>query len=345
MSSQFKDNTRFTDFFRGQILNWYDKHARVLPWRAPFGHQPDPYHVWLSEIMLQQTTVATVKAYFEKFISIWPTVIDLAKAEREDVLKEWAGLGYYARARNLHKCAQMIMESYEGEFPKEEQELLNLPGIGPYTAAAISSIAFDQPAAVMDGNIERVMARIFAVTTPLPKSKPELKSYIEELSKNRLDRPGDFAQSLMDLGSSICTPTSPKCMICPLNNLCRGYEEGIAADLPKKIKKSPKPQRFGYVYWIENKDNQIFLVQRPDKGLLGGMLALPSTEWREDLTDPHLIEAAETKHFVTHVFTHFKLKLMIKVASSPEGLDGNWVDKSEVSGLPTVFKKVYKLMV
>lgn len=339
-----KDKIKDVNFFRGRILAWYDKHARTLPWRAPIGKASNPYHVWLSEIMLQQTTVATVKAYFEKFTSIWPRVEDLASTDREDVLKEWAGLGYYARARNLHKCAQVIVNEYDGAFPDDENLLLKLPGIGPYTAAAITSIAFDKASTVMDGNIERVMARYFAIEDPLPISKPILKECIHDLSKDRTDRPGDFAQSLMDLGAGICTPKNPKCSLCPLNDTCLGYARGIAESLPKKVKKQPKPERFGHVYWIENDSREVFLVRRPDKGLLGGMLALPSTEWGDENEIISLIDGQDTNQFITHVFTHFKLRLDIYKSNDLGELKGEWVKIDDVKGLPTVFNKAFKLM-
>ena len=341
-ASQKKTKQPDIDAFRGGILDWYDRHARQLPWRAPVGVEPNPYHVWLSEIMLQQTTVPTVKSYFEKFISIWPSLNDLALADQEKVLEEWAGLGYYARARNLHKCAQVVADEHAGQFPDKESELLKLPGIGPYTAAAISSIAFDKPAAVMDGNIERIMARVFAVEDPLPNSKPILKSYIELLSKAREDRPGDFAQALMDIGSSICTPKSPKCILCPVRKMCAAQAIGIAEDLPKKLPKKIKPSRVGAVYWIENDTGQILCVRRPEKGLLGGMLALPSTQWGDEID--HLVEAEDTKQFVKHTFTHFHLTLQIFKAKEPGQISGDWFDKEDVKGLPTVFKKAFDLI-
>ena len=340
---QIKDKAYDVDLFRGKVLSWYDKHARILPWRALPKTHVIPYHVWLSEIMLQQTTVPTVKSYFEKFLKLWPTIEDLAAAKQEDILKEWAGLGYYARARNLHRCAQIVVHDYEGMFPDEELELLKLPGIGPYTAAAITSIAFDKPAAVMDGNIERIMARIFAVPEPLPDSKPILKSYVESVSLNRTDRPGDFAQALMDIGASICTPNKPKCSLCPIETECLAKRQGIQTELPRKKKKEEKPQRFGHVYWIENDQEQVFVIRRPQKGLLAGMLAFPSTEWKESGVVP-MMEAKPTGQFVTHVFTHFKLKLEIYTASSISSLEGEWIAKKDIEGLPTVFQKVLNLM-
>lgn len=338
-----KDKTEFIEEFRGQMLGWYADHARVLPWRADHGNKQAPYYVWLSEIMLQQTTVATVRNYFEKFISIWPSVEHMAAAPQEHILEEWAGLGYYARARNLHKCAKAIVNEYEGRFPQSEEALLTLPGIGPYTAAAISAIAFDMPASVMDGNIERIMARIFCIKDPLPKSKPVLKDRITFLSDGRKDSPGDFAQSLMDLGATICKPAKPNCSSCPVNDLCIAREEGVQESLPAKSAKAKKSTRYGFVYWIENTSDEIFIVRRPESGLLGGMRALPSSNWREEQPPQHLIDAEDTGVFITHAFTHFHLKLFICKAKSSEALSGEWVPKDKVKGLPTVFKKAFKM--
>jgi A/G-specific adenine glycosylase len=231
-----KQNKIDIDVFRKKILSWYNKHQRALPWRTSSkdkkkGIKPNPYHVWLSEIMLQQTTVVTVGPYFEKFIQKWPTIHDLAKAERDEVMHEWAGLGYYARARNLHKCAQTVSVELGGEFPEEQSELEKLSGIGGYTSAAIAAIAFDKPANVVDGNIERVMSRIYAIKEPLPDSKVRLKELAAGLSDERKDHPGDYAQALMDLGATICTPKSPKCMLCPVNDLCEARKLGIESDL------------------------------------------------------------------------------------------------------------------
>ncbi|MEM9851814.1 MAG: A/G-specific adenine glycosylase, partial [Pseudomonadota bacterium] len=230
------------------LLAWYDTHARVLPWRIPPGDvaQPDPYRVWLSEIMLQQTTVAAVKSYFERFTSHWPTVTDLAAAEDERVMGEWAGLGYYARARNLLKCARVVVTDHAGVFPDTRQGLLALPGIGPYTASAVAAIAFGRAETVVDGNVERVMARVFAVDTPLPQAKPDLTELAAGLTP--VNRPGDYAQAVMDLGATICTPKTPACGICPWRDPCAARAEGIAADLPKKTPKKPKPTRRGIAY-------------------------------------------------------------------------------------------------
>ncbi|NBB83754.1 MAG: A/G-specific adenine glycosylase, partial [Alphaproteobacteria bacterium] len=223
----------------GAVLAWYDRHRRVLPWRAPAGQRPDPYHVWLSEIMLQQTTVPAVAGYFRDFLTRWPTVQALAAADLDEVLTAWAGLGYYARARNLHRCARMIAETHGGRFPEDEAGLRALPGIGAYTAAAIAAIAFDKPAAVMDGNIERVMARLFAVTEPLPGVKPKLRGLAGALTP--ADRPGDYAQAMMDLGATICTARKPKCILCPVSEQCEGRRLGVADSLPAKAAKPERP--------------------------------------------------------------------------------------------------------
>ncbi|MEL7461713.1 MAG: A/G-specific adenine glycosylase, partial [Pseudomonadota bacterium] len=262
-----------------ELLAWYDAHARILPWRIPPGERarPDPYRIWLSEIMLQQTTVAAVKSYYQRFTSLWPTVGDLAAAADDRVMGEWAGLGYYARARNLLKCARAVVDEYNGVFPDTREDLLTLPGIGPYTAAAVAAIAFGRAETVVDGNVERVMARVFAVDTPLPAAKPELTELAKRLTPS--DRPGDYAQAVMDLGATICTPKSPACGICPWRDPCAARAAGIAADLPKKTRKKPKPTRRGVAYIARNSAGHWLLERRPDKGLLGGMLGWPGTDW------------------------------------------------------------------
>jgi len=300
------------------LLDWYDAHARDLPWRVSpsarkGGVSPDPYAVWLSEIMLQQTTVAAVKAYFNRFMILWPTIEALASAEDADVMAEWAGLGYYARARNLLKCAREVTAM--GGFPNTQEDLQKLPGIGPYTAAAVASIAFDHPAPVMDGNVERVMARIFGVTDPLPASKPILYEYTTDLTP--LKRPGDYAQAVMDLGATICTPKKPTCLLCPLKSMCKAKAQGIAADLPRKTPKPEKPQRFGHAYVAIRSDGAILLETRPDKGLLGGMKGFPGTDWSENAPEPSPPIKANwetSPQIVTHVFTHFKLSLTVHTA-------------------------------
>ena len=304
------------------ILAWYDTNARRLPWRVgpadrAAGHRPDPYRVWLSEIMLQQTTVAAVKPYFERFCARWPRVGDLAAAADADVMAEWAGLGYYARARNLLKCARSVARDHGGSFPGTEAALRELPGIGPYTAAAIASIAFDIPAAVMDGNIERVMARLFAVTEPLPGCKPVLARHAASLTPR--DRPGDHAQALMDLGATICTPASPACGLCPLAFACAARAGGIAASLPRKAAKAAKPLRRGFVYLARRADGAMLLETRPPSGLLGGMLGFPTSDWSEaPAEDPPLAGNWHDPGLeVRHTFTHFHLRLALRLIDLP----------------------------
>ena len=351
-----KVNDAFINNFRKKILSWYDKHQRAMPWRATSKKDKNPYYTWLSEIMLQQTTVVTVGPYFQKFIAKWPTIHDLAKAERDDVMHEWAGLGYYARARNLHKCAQIVSADLDGVFPQEQKELEKLPGIGGYTSAAIRAIAFDKPANVVDGNIERVMSRIFAVTDPMPASKPYLKDLAGFLANDRQDRTGDYAQALMDLGATICTPTSPKCALCPIKTLCEAKKQGIAAELPKKQPKKAKPQKYGHIYWVENDKNSLLLIRRDEKEMLGGMLGLPTSSWETDKEALKTLPKAENQQRqVKHSFTHFDLTLDIFIVNfdtlmaSGMILPSNnhvWLSLCELdsTGLPTLFKKAVKLM-
>lgn len=336
------------------MLAWYDINARSLPWRVgpaarQAGVRPDPYRVWLSEIMLQQTTVAAVKAYFDRFTRLWPGVTDLAAAEDATVMGEWAGLGYYARARNLLKCARVVAHDLNGRFPDSEEALRALPGIGPYTAAAIAAIAFDRPATVMDGNVERVMARLFAVKTPLPAAKPELKALAAGLTPKT--RPGDYAQAVMDLGATICSPRNPACSICPLRAVCRARAEGIAAELPRKSPKKPKPTRHGTAYLARREDGAWLLETRPDKGLLGGMLGWPGTEWTESAPEeapPLRVAWHDPGLEVRHTFTHFHLRLALRVAhvttdARPDR--GRFLPAAQFrpSDLPTVMRKAYDL--
>ncbi|WP_257894022.1 A/G-specific adenine glycosylase [Gymnodinialimonas phycosphaerae] len=332
------------------LLDWYDAHARDLPWRVPpqSGENADPYRIWLSEIMLQQTTVVTVKAYFERFTARWPTVHALAAEEDAEVMGEWAGLGYYARARNLLKCARAVVAEHGGQFPQTEAQLLTLPGVGPYTAAAVASIAFQQPAAVMDGNIERVMARLFAVDDPLPGSKPALKEHATRLTP--MARSGDHAQALMDLGATICTPKSPACGICPLMRACAARKAGIAAELPRKAPKKPKPTRQGYVYVARRADGAILLETRAEKGLLGGMLAFPTSDWSQTPTEapPFAADWHDPGLEVRHTFTHFHLRLALRLAeatldTSPQR--GEFMPRAlfKPSSLPTLMRKAYNL--
>ncbi|MEQ8603063.1 MAG: A/G-specific adenine glycosylase [Marivibrio sp.] len=333
------------------LLAWYDRHRRRLPWRAGPEERADPYRVWLSEIMLQQTTVATVGGYFQRFVERWPTVGDLAAAALDDVLAEWAGLGYYARARNLHACARAVAATPDGRFPETEEGLRALPGVGAYTAAAIAAIAFDRRAVVMDGNIERVTARLFAVETPLPAAKPILYALTDRITPTR--RAGDFAQAMMDLGATICTPRKPRCMLCPLQTFCAG--QAVAERLPAKAPKKAKPTRRAVAFWIERADGAVLLRRRPEEGLLGGMLETPSTDWTE--APPPAIEAArpaapialsdplERAGVVRHTFTHFHLELdVVRARAADEAVpaDCRWVAPDDLGGvaLPTVMRKV-----
>ena len=334
------------------LLKWYDDHARVLPWRvAPsdriLGRMPDPYRIWLSEIMLQQTTVTVVKAYFQKFTNLWPNVFELAAANDSEVMAAWAGLGYYARARNLLKCAREVVLNFEGHFPQDRVQLQSLPGIGPYTSAALASIAFDLPETVVDGNVERVMSRMFDLHVPLPKSKPQLTVFAETLTPKQ--RPGDYAQAVMDLGATICTPKSPSCDLCPWKNSCLARQHGSAAELPKKIAKAKKPIRHGFAYVAFRHDGAVLLEKRPDKGLLGGMLCWPSSNWVEGepkFAPPFQADWVEVAGEVRHTFTHFHLKLKVLVARSvADGSNYHFIKRSEFfsSNLPTVMRKVWNV--
>ena len=354
-------NKKTINSFRKNVLACYDVNRRRLPWRALPGYEADPYQVWLSEIMLQQTVVTAVIPYFLKFVQRWPTVHDLAAASNEDVMEAWAGLGYYARARNLHKCAKVVSAEYLGAFPSDEDELKKLPGIGYYTSAAIAAIAFSKPASVVDGNVERVLARWFTVQEPLPAGKKTLRSCAGLLADGRTDRPGDFAQAMMDLGATVCVPKTPRCGACPIRQNCGARLKGIASELPRRIPKRAKPQKFGYIYWISNDKGQILFERRPDDGLLGGMPGLPTSEWierKERQTLPHAANVRKLKKALTprdlrvfHSFTHFDLELEgVCLKSSKEGIadrDGAfWVDQSKVRnlGLPALFKKFVRIM-
>ncbi len=339
-----------------ELLDWYDRHARRLPWRvAPSARQkgiaPDPYRVWLSEIMLQQTTVAAVKTYFEHFTHTWPTVQKLAAEEDAKVMAAWAGLGYYARARNLLKCARQVSAELDGVFPQTTEALMELPGIGPYTAAAIAAIAFDVPAVVVDGNVERVMARLHDIHSPLPGAKPELTEAAAALTPAK--RPGDYAQGVMDLGATICTPRNPACGICPWRAPCLARQNGTAAELPKKTKRKPKPVRFGTAYVARRVDGALLLERRPDKGLLGGMLGWPGGDWVEGDTPASAPPIrAEWKTLPTearHTFTHFHLRLTVKTALVPmerKPKQGEFVEVDDFSSkdLPTVMRKAFALV-
>ena len=332
------------------VLSWYDRHRRHLPWRAAPGAQADPYLVWLSEIMLQQTTVATVKTYFEFFLKTWPRVTDLAAAPLDDVLHAWQGLGYYARARNLHKCAKVIATEHDGRFPNNESDLLGLPGIGPYTAAAIAAIAFGQKASPVDGNIERVVARLYAISEPLPKSKPKIVEMAQSLTPDK--RVGDYAQALMDIGATICTHKKPSCSLCPLSDSCKATSTAVPEDFPAREPKKQKPTRRGTAFWLVNSEGEILLRRRPEKGLLGGMIEVPSSDWREGKNslkkafDEAPLTAAWEKMpgKVRHTFTHFHLEIEVVsgACSADQSIDGIWCRQTEFHqhALPTIMKKI-----
>ncbi|MDR6263468.1 A/G-specific adenine glycosylase [Roseobacter sp. N2S] len=338
------------------LLDWYDVHARDMPWRvAPSdgknGHRPDPYHIWMSEVMLQQTTVAAVKDYFRKFVTRWATIDDLAAAQDADVMGAWAGLGYYARARNLLKCARVVSQDFGGVFPDTYEALLKLPGIGPYTAAAVASIAFDRRAVVLDGNVERVMARYYRVLDPLPASKEALRGLADGLTPDQ--RCGDYAQAVMDLGATICTPRSPACGICPWMADCAARLAGDAASLPRKTPKAAKPIRLGVAYVAQRSDGAVLLERRPDKGLLGGMLGWPGSVWTEapPVAAPPFAADWQTLGEVRHTFTHFHLRLQVCLAKDVDtrldlaAHNAEFTPRAAFSpgDLPTVMRKVWDL--
>ena len=323
---------------RRALLDWYDAHARALPWRAPPGSpRADPYRVWLSEVMLQQTTTPHATPYFERFTARWPTVGDLAAVDDGELMAAWAGLGYYARARNLLACARAVAGEHGGVFPGTEAGLLALPGVGAYTAAAVAAIAFDRAANVVDGNVERVMARLFAVQTPLPAARPELRALAARFVTD--ERPGDWAQALMDLGATVCRPKSPLCEQCPLSFGCAAFATGEPGRYPLKTKKAERPQRFGHAFVLRDAAGRVGLVRRPDKGLLGGMLGLPTSDWSAVPAYQPPVEADwREAGAVEHVFTHFGLTLTVHVAQGVG--DFEWTAPDEAAGaLPTVFRK------
>ncbi len=335
------------------LLTWYDRHARKLPWRVgpkdrARGVRPDPYRVWLSEIMLQQTTVAAVKPYFDAFVATWPEVAALAAAPREEVMKAWAGLGYYSRARNLHVCARIVVAEHGGRFPETAAGLKALPGIGAYTAAAIAAIAYDEPAPVVDGNIERVIARLFAIDTPLPAAKKAIRDRQAGLTPAR--RAGDYAQAMMDLGAAICTPRDPACVLCAIGDACVARARGEQARFPVKAAKAERPTRVGAAFVAARGDGALLLRRRPDKGLLGGMSEVPGTAWQDTPPDEPLRAAPLSADWclsagpVVHVFTHFRLELTVYHAivadvAPPPGCW--WAPPDTLSGeaLPSVMKK------
>jgi A/G-specific adenine glycosylase len=333
-----------------RLLAWYDANRRRLPWRALPGETPDPYRVWLSEIMLQQTTVAAVGPYFHNFLKRWPTMKALAAAPVEEVMSAWAGLGYYSRARNLHACAKAVATDHNGKLPADEAALRKLPGIGPYTAAAVAAIAFDKRAAPVDGNIERVLARHFALRAPLPGVKPELRAIAESLAPAK--RSGDFAQAMMDLGATICTPKSPACGNCPWSDDCAGRAQGIAASLPARDAKAARPLRRGAAFVIVSDNDEILLRRRPPKGLLGGMHEPPMSPWEKDFPAapfdhaPLKVKYRKLPGLVHHGFTHFELELQVYradgVAPAKANGAGEWapVDALADFALPSVMRKV-----
>ena len=365
MNKPCEPNSKVTD----QILDWYDHHARVLAWRigpglTDRGPLPDPYHVWLSEIMLQQTQVKTVHDYYLKFLRTWPSLEDLAAVQLEPVLKAWAGLGYYSRARNLKKCAEMICSDYDGKFPSDQNELQKLPGIGEYTSAAIAAIAFGKSVAVVDGNVERVMARMHAIETPLLKAKAQIKDLTRLLVPKK--RSGDFAQAMMDLGATICTPKNPSCDFCPWNNNCRALDENRPTDFPVKLKQKEKPVRSGAAFVAMTRRGEIYLRKRGDSGMLAEMSEVPSTRWSVNQNGETEISAAPFKGDwkysgdIRHTFSHFHLELKIyhclldrPVTVLVENNDpaccqqnGWWVAREDVmqEALPNLMKKALALV-
>ena len=331
---------------RGQLLAWYDANSRDLPWRVQpqmraRGHSPDAYRVWLSEVMLQQTTVPHATPYFLAFTRRWPTVSDLAREEDGAVMAAWAGLGYYARARNLLACARAVADRHGGVFPDTEEGLRALPGVGAYTAAAVAAIAFDRPANVVDGNIERVMARLFAVETPLPDAKPQLKALAETFVAT--DRPGDWAQALMDLGATLCRPKSPICDRCPIAAHCAALAAGAPETFPRKRRKADRPRRHGVAYIIR-RGPDVALIRRPPRGLLGGMLALPTSPWT---AAPAAQQAGDWRDLgeIDHTFTHFALTLRVlesETAAAPD--EPTWLSPPQAeAAMPSVFAKALRL--
>lgn len=337
-----------------RLLAWYDAHHRDLPWRVTPGQRArgvvaNPYRVWLSEIMLQQTTVEAVKPYFRDFLAKWPTIEALASAETDDVMKAWAGLGYYSRARNLKKCADFIASELNERFPDTEAGLRELPGVGAYTAAAIAAIAFDRPAAVVDGNVERVMTRLHAIATPLPEAKPRIRELVAAIVPDQ--RPGDFAQATMDLGATICTPKRPRCLLCPLKDDCRALVQGDPQLYPVKAEKAAKPLRVGAAFVaVREGDGAVLLAKRPESGLLGGMTGPPTTDWTARRDGATTADAApfpagwRHRGVIAHVFTHFELRLHVFHAEvtpfePPHGMF--WSNAEDLPGeaLPTVMKK------
>lgn len=341
-------------FAPSALLDWYDVHARVLPWRIPpaahkRGERADPYRVWLSEIMLQQTTVVAVKAYYEKFVRLWPHVEDLANASLEDVRAAWAGLGYYSRARNLHRAAQLVAFERQGQFPASAESLRELPGVGPYTAAAIAAICFDEPVAVLDGNVERVMARYMALERPVRDAKPVLRAAVEAIVPAQ--RAGDFAQAMMDLGATVCAPRRADCTRCPIQSQCLGTRSNDPTRFPISSPRRQRPEKFGHAFILENSEGLVLLRKRTEAGILAGMTGVPETQWcdeRQDMVPPCTAEWRQLGT-VSHVFTHLKLELTVwrarLDASTMTDTEGWWCPKEKLhaEALPSLYKKVLAL--
>jgi A/G-specific adenine glycosylase len=335
----------------GALLAWYDRHRRRLPWRAVEGEVADPYRVWLSEIMLQQTTVAAAGPYFRKFLDRFPDVTIIAEAPLDDVLRLWAGLGYYARARNLHTCAKAVA-ARGGDFPDTEAGLLELPGVGPYTAAAIAAIAFGRQATVVDGNVERVITRLYAVEEEMPRAKPAIRTLAEPLTPP--ERAGDFAQAMMDLGATICTPKRPACSLCPWNQNCEARALGIQETFPRKAAKTERPARFGAAFFVTRTDGAVLLRRRTEKGLLGGMAEIPGSDWLSKFSRETALTQAplaadwrKVTGGVNHVFSHFSLELQVFAARVPQRTkapeDCWWSHEIHAEALPSVMRKVVEL--
>ncbi|OJX12283.1 MAG: A/G-specific adenine glycosylase [Caedibacter sp. 37-49] len=334
------------------LLNWYDLKGRDLPWRAKGNQKTNPYHVWLSEIMLQQTTVVTVIPYFLSFIKKWPTVQALAQASLDDILHAWQGLGYYTRARNLYLCAKEIVNDYNSQFPCSSSELIKLPGIGPYTSKAIAAIAFNEQVLPIDGNIARILARLYAISTPLPEGMISIQNAAFEFTPEL--RPGDFAQAMMDLGASLCTSRSPVCLECPFRLICKAYAVGTQAGLPVKSKKPIRPKKYAVAYILKREDGAILLRKRPENGLLGGMMEIPTSKWsttKLKMNDvpknaPIAIDWESSSIEIKHSFTHFDLEIMIYSGNismeKSQALEGFWVFPHQIGNyaLPTLFKKI-----
>ena len=352
MRSSIEKDTGLVSYLRNELLRWYDANGRDLPWRG--AGKPDPYRVWLSEVMLQQTTVPHAAPYYEKFLKLWPTVGDLAAAADERVMAEWAGLGYYSRARNLIKCARAVVGEHGGRFPATEAELLRLPGFGPYTAAAVAAIAFGEAANVVDGNIERIMTRLYAIEEPMPGAKARVRQVAQAWVT--ADRAGDWPQALMDLATAICRPKAPLCLLCPLREGCAGFASGEPERFPVKLAKAAKPRRYGVAFVFIGNDG-FAAERRADKGLLGGMLGIPHTPWRDTPWGEAEAKAVlgdfsyEKVGAYEHVFTHFALSqdiwviplsLVQRQAVLRAHNDWQWLPWAEARALPTVFLKAVK---